>query len=189
MERLWAPWRMEYILAEKPEGCIFCGAETGDAGVRYILHRTRFSFVMLNRYPYTNGHLLVAPYRHTATMDDLDDVRQASVQIGITRDNLNWTTVNLMASAEDNHPGVLSRLTGLISKHNGNILRSVNKHEHVLTGFRRADQCDAHGHGVLRIISSLLGRHLWARIARFGRCLLLSQRIRSDEPCEDECRN
>ena len=73
MERLWAPWRMEYILAEKPEGCIFCGAETGDAGVRYILHRTRFSFVMLNRYPYTNGHLLVAPYRHTATMDDLDD--------------------------------------------------------------------------------------------------------------------
>jgi ATP adenylyltransferase len=73
MERLWAPWRIEYILAEKPDGCIFCAAETGHTRDRYILHRTPCSFVMLNRYPYTNGHLLVSPYQHAAAMDELDD--------------------------------------------------------------------------------------------------------------------
>ena len=73
MERLWAPWRMEYILNEKPHGCIFCiGDEPADDHERLILHRGSFSFVMLNRYPYTNGHLLVVPYRHTSDLDELN---------------------------------------------------------------------------------------------------------------------
>ncbi|HEY5976021.1 MAG TPA: HIT domain-containing protein [Geobacteraceae bacterium] len=74
MDRLWAPWRMEYLLDEKPSGCIFCLPATSeqDRG-RLVLHRTASSLVMLNRYPYTNGHLLIAPHRHTAEMSDLSD--------------------------------------------------------------------------------------------------------------------
>jgi ATP adenylyltransferase len=65
---------MEYIVADKPAGCIFCVGEAieGDQE-RLILHRGANSFVMLNRYPYTNGHLMIAPYRHTADLDTLDE--------------------------------------------------------------------------------------------------------------------
>ncbi|HMN01383.1 MAG TPA: HIT domain-containing protein [Geobacter anodireducens] len=74
MERVWAPWRMEYLVDEKPAECIFCPAN-GQASDRdrLILHRTPLSLVMLNRYPYTNGHLMVAPLRHTADMDSLSE--------------------------------------------------------------------------------------------------------------------
>jgi len=72
MERLWAPWRIEYILSKKPEGCIFClyPQQTDDRD-SLILHRSSRTFVMLNRYPYTNGHLLVAPNRHISDLNDL----------------------------------------------------------------------------------------------------------------------
>lgn len=74
MERLWAPWRMEYILNHKPEGCIFClPQELQVDRERLLLHRSRLSLVMLNRYPYTNGHLLIAPNRHTADLEGLAD--------------------------------------------------------------------------------------------------------------------
>jgi ATP adenylyltransferase len=74
MERLWAPWRMEYILNEKPAGCIFCLDETVDAEIekqKLILRRDRLTFVMMNRYPYCNGHLLVSPNRHVGDPADL----------------------------------------------------------------------------------------------------------------------
>jgi ATP adenylyltransferase len=75
MENLWAPWRMEFIQAEKPEGCIFCTfpAQTGEQADRknLILGRSRHSFAILNRYPYNNGHLMVIPRRHTAEFEDL----------------------------------------------------------------------------------------------------------------------
>ena len=65
---------MEYILNQKQEGCIFCLDESCDAdSTRLVLYRTPLSLVMLNRYPYTNGHLLIAPMRHTADMDSLAD--------------------------------------------------------------------------------------------------------------------
>jgi ATP adenylyltransferase len=72
MERIWAPWRIEYILNSKPTGCIFClkDHEKNDRE-NLVLNRSTLSFVMLNRYPYSNGHLLVAPYRHTADLDGL----------------------------------------------------------------------------------------------------------------------
>jgi ATP adenylyltransferase len=75
MERLWAPWRMEYIRnADKIEGCIFClfPAEQEDKA-RLILLRGEHAFIILNAYPYSNGHLMVTPYRHTADLDDLTD--------------------------------------------------------------------------------------------------------------------
>jgi ATP adenylyltransferase len=69
---LWAPWRMDYILAEKAAGCIFCEKphEQRDAE-NYILWRGRTTFVMLNRYPYTNAHLMVVPAAHVAWLSDL----------------------------------------------------------------------------------------------------------------------
>ena len=72
MERLWAPWRLEYILDEKPAGCIFCrGLDGADDRKSLILHRTTHSLVMMNRYPYVIGHLMIAPCRHTGSLHDL----------------------------------------------------------------------------------------------------------------------
>ena len=71
-EVLWAPWRMDYILAEKAAGCIFCDKphEQRDAE-NYILWRGQTTFVMLNRYPYNNAHLMVVPTAHVAWLSDL----------------------------------------------------------------------------------------------------------------------
>ncbi|ABQ26264.1 HIT family protein [Geotalea uraniireducens] len=74
MERIWAPWRMEYIENCKPATCIFCVSnDDGRDRERLILHRSTLSLVMLNRYPYTNGHLMIAPFRHTADMSTLSE--------------------------------------------------------------------------------------------------------------------
>ncbi len=73
MEHLWAPWRMEYIQMEKPTGCILCTKPTEDTdAANYILHRAGKNFIMMNSYPYNPGHLLVAPYRHLASLEELD---------------------------------------------------------------------------------------------------------------------
>lgn len=70
---LWAPWRMEYILGKKGENCIFCLPRntTGDKK-RLVLYRSRFSFVLMNHFPYNNGHLMVAPFVHAASLEALD---------------------------------------------------------------------------------------------------------------------
>lgn len=72
---LWAPWRMEYIGAEKPAGCIFCllPAEPGDQADRrnLIVHRSARAFTILNRYPYNSGHLMVVPRPHHSSLDAL----------------------------------------------------------------------------------------------------------------------
>ena len=65
MEALWAPWRMEYILADKNRNkCIFCPLNGYSHKRRLILRQTPSSLVMLNRYPYAYAHLMVAPVRH-----------------------------------------------------------------------------------------------------------------------------
>jgi ATP adenylyltransferase len=70
---LWAPWRMEYIREEKEEGCIFCTKPMEQNDERnLILVRTARSFVMMNRYPYNNGHLMVVPTRHSTDLQDLN---------------------------------------------------------------------------------------------------------------------
>ena len=73
MERIWAPWRMEYITQDKPDECIFCTLpNSGDDEKNFILFQGRHSFVVMNIFPYNNGHLMVSPYRHIACITDLD---------------------------------------------------------------------------------------------------------------------
>lgn len=73
MKRLWAPWRIEYILGEKESKCIFCEKPKQEKDEdNYILFRGRSCLVMLNAYPYNNGHLMIAPYRHIDSVEDLD---------------------------------------------------------------------------------------------------------------------
>ena len=74
MEQIWAPWRMQYIQMEKPEGCILCQKpkENSDA-LNYILYRGGKNFVILNTYPYNPGHLMIVPYRHLASLEDLTE--------------------------------------------------------------------------------------------------------------------
>lgn len=75
MRRIWAPWRMEYILnAGKAEGCILCDkpAEKKDKS-NYILYRGKLNFIILNAFPYTPGHLMVAPYRHIGNVTETSE--------------------------------------------------------------------------------------------------------------------
>jgi ATP adenylyltransferase len=72
VERLWAPWRLEYIAGERPDGCIFCDKPLEkDDRANYILRRGVHSFVLLNAFPYNNGHLMIAPYAHLSDLDEL----------------------------------------------------------------------------------------------------------------------
>ena len=75
MKVLWAPWRMDYILSDKEEeGCIFCpGKERGKDENRLILYAGSLTTVIMNRYPYNNGHLLVAPVRHVSGLEYLSN--------------------------------------------------------------------------------------------------------------------
>ncbi len=69
MKTLWAPWRMEYILSDKEGGCIFCEKVGEDRDAEnLILHRGQYHFIIMNAYPYNNGHLMVVPRRHTSTL-------------------------------------------------------------------------------------------------------------------------
>lgn len=84
---LWAPWRIEYIeKARGPQACIFCepaGARTDRE--RLILFRGQHAFVLLNRYPYAPGHLMVAPYAHSGKLDALDAASQAELMALVAR--------------------------------------------------------------------------------------------------------
>lgn len=83
MDRIWAPWRLEFVKAASghdPLECVFCAAPTdADDQKQLILHRGPTCFVILNLYPYTNGHILIAPYRHLATPGEMDAVERAEL--------------------------------------------------------------------------------------------------------------
>jgi ATP adenylyltransferase len=71
---MWTPWRMEFILSNKTEGCIFCAKPAEDRDrENHILYRGRRAFIMLNIYPYSNGHILIAPYQHRPSLELLDE--------------------------------------------------------------------------------------------------------------------
>lgn len=72
MEHVWAPWRMKYIQETSEKGCFFCkGIALQDGADNLIVKRGKYAFVMLNRYPYTSGHLMVVSYAHEASLEKL----------------------------------------------------------------------------------------------------------------------
>jgi ATP adenylyltransferase len=89
VERLWAPWRLEYISsADDQSGCVFCAAVEGGDAEKLVVHRGARVIVLLNKFPYTSGHVMVAPKRHVGDFGELDDEealevhRLASAAIG-----------------------------------------------------------------------------------------------------------
>jgi ATP adenylyltransferase len=87
-ERLWAPWRIEYITGPKADECIFCAAVASDddAG-HFVVTRAEHCFVMLNAYPYTSGHLMVSPYDHVPSLGELDEATLLELMT-LTQDSL-----------------------------------------------------------------------------------------------------
>ncbi|MBA3717196.1 MAG: HIT domain-containing protein [Actinobacteria bacterium] len=72
--QLWAPWRLEYIqTADEQDECLFCTAPAGPDEDMLVVHRGRKAFVLLNKFPYASGHLMVAPYRHVGDFAELED--------------------------------------------------------------------------------------------------------------------
>jgi len=96
MDNLWAPWRMQFIedLKRQKGGCIFCElAMPGDDRERLILYRGKKSFIVMNRFPYNNGHVLIAPYRHVATLKELEGAEHEEIMV------LAGEAVEIMAQA------------------------------------------------------------------------------------------
>ena len=89
-QRIWAPWRLEYVKDASKDNesqCIFCAAlaPEEDDETNLIVHRGKTCFVILNKFPYTNGHLMVAPYEHVATLQTLDDEATAEMMSLVRR--------------------------------------------------------------------------------------------------------
>lgn len=80
MKRLWAPWRLAYVAGPRDEGCIFCEApRRHDDRAALILYRAREAYIILNRYPYNSGHLMVVPFRHVARPEGLRPAEGAAL--------------------------------------------------------------------------------------------------------------
>ena len=83
MKTMWAPWRIDYILADREEGCVFCKArEDRD---QLTLFKGRDTMVVMNKFPYINGHLLVAPVRHVADLAELPTALMGEVLATVER--------------------------------------------------------------------------------------------------------
>jgi len=73
MKHVWSPWRLEYLTVPKTDGCVFCHAAQSDEDrENLVLVRGELAFLILNRYPYNNGHFMVVPYAHVSSLEDLD---------------------------------------------------------------------------------------------------------------------
>ena len=116
-ERLWAPWRLEYIQsADEQPGCVFCRAAAAEDEEALMLHRGQAAFALLNKFPYSSGHLMVAPYRHVGDFGDLSDEevlevhRLASAGIGALAEstaphgyNLGWNLGRIAGAGVVDH--------------------------------------------------------------------------------------
>lgn len=87
MKKLWAPWRLSYILgikdknrSKKSSGCVFCKAQKSSSGPgNLILHKSRNVFVIVNKYPYSNGHLMVIPNRHICNFNQVTSLEHTEI--------------------------------------------------------------------------------------------------------------
>jgi ATP adenylyltransferase len=87
MKRLWAPWRMEYITSEQRPGCLFCRVleDPNDEDAALVVWRPQGAIVMLNKFPYNAGHVMVAPDAHEGALENLDDVQTADLMRALKR--------------------------------------------------------------------------------------------------------
>jgi ATP adenylyltransferase len=87
MKHLWSPWRMTYIEKhEKEAGCVFCNAQArADNAENLIAFRGKNAYVILNLFPYTSGHLMVVPFEHKASIEDLDAETRAEMMEMVSR--------------------------------------------------------------------------------------------------------
>jgi len=86
MKRIFAPWRYKYIKNPDSEGCIFCRAvSSNDDRKSGVLFRGEFSFVIMNKYPYNNGHIMVAPYKHTGNFGDMNEDEMLELSVNIRK--------------------------------------------------------------------------------------------------------
>jgi ATP adenylyltransferase len=83
MKTMWAPWRIEYILSGKQDGCVFCSALSTDDDL--TLFKGNDTMVMMNKFPYINGHLLAAPVRHISTLQELSKTEMGDLLATIER--------------------------------------------------------------------------------------------------------
>lgn len=86
MDYLWSPWRYRYVTSNSAEtskdGCLFCGiASSSDDKNNYVLLRAERNFVLLNRYPYTSGHLMIVPYAHVASLEEAEPEALAEMMV------------------------------------------------------------------------------------------------------------
>ncbi len=86
LNHLWSPWRMTYIQNDKEEGCVFCDALGQiDGAKNLVVYRGQMAFVILNRYPYTSGHLMIVPYKHTASLLELTSETLSELMVLATK--------------------------------------------------------------------------------------------------------
>ncbi len=86
MNHIWSPWRMKYIESNKEEGCVFCTAQAmQDGAENLIAFRGGRAYVILNRYPYTSGHIMVVPFDHKPNLEELDPPTRAEMMELTTR--------------------------------------------------------------------------------------------------------
>ncbi len=86
MKRLFAPWRIEYILGPKPDECVFCIKDIkGEDEERLILWRGEHCFVIMNKYPYSSGHIMVTPYRHVYSLDELNEQELHEIMLTMSK--------------------------------------------------------------------------------------------------------
>lgn len=84
MEQIWAPWRMDYILADRRPGCFLCDLIPDSADRDHlVLQRRPHTLILMNRYPYSNGHCMVAPYRHVADIEPLTDTESLDLMAAV----------------------------------------------------------------------------------------------------------
>lgn len=87
VDRLWAPWRLDYVTTASSGGsggCIFCTSSEADPSSDLVVHRGDACFVILNKYPYNNGHLMVVPVRHAGTLAEMQE-RELVELVSLTR--------------------------------------------------------------------------------------------------------
>jgi ATP adenylyltransferase len=117
LKQLWAPWRLEYIeSADEQEGCVFCRARDSNDDAGLVVHRGEHAIVVLNKYPYASGHLMVAPRRHEsefgelAAEEALEVHRLAASALGVLADvmrpagfNLGWNLGRIAGAGVVDH--------------------------------------------------------------------------------------